>query len=36
VPLERALGAFDMFILHDEHGDLQEVLFLVLYAFNYF
>ncbi|CZR57399.1 uncharacterized protein PAC_07288 [Phialocephala subalpina] len=25
VPLERALGAFDMFVLHDQHGDLQEI-----------
>lgn len=25
VPLERALGAFDLFVLHDEYGDLQEV-----------
>lgn len=27
VPLERALGAFDLFVLHDEYGDLQEVRF---------
>jgi F-box protein 21 len=25
VPLERALGSFDMFILHDQRGDLSEV-----------
>lgn len=25
VPLERALGAFDMFVLHDQPGDLDEV-----------
>jgi F-box protein 21 len=25
VPLERALGAFDLFVLHDQHGDLLEV-----------
>lgn len=25
VPLERALGAFDMFVLHGESGDLFEV-----------
>ncbi|KAI9743282.1 MAG: hypothetical protein M1818_003128 [Claussenomyces sp. TS43310] len=25
VPLERALGAFDMFIIHDQHGDLVEI-----------
>lgn len=25
VSLERGLGAFDMFVLHDEHGDLAEV-----------
>lgn len=25
VSLERALGAFDMFILHDQYGDLEEV-----------
>jgi hypothetical protein len=27
IPLERALGSFDMFVLHDQHGDLQEVAF---------
>jgi hypothetical protein len=25
VPLEKALGAFDLFILHDQKGDLVEV-----------
>jgi F-box protein 21 len=25
VPLERALGSFDLFVLHDNHGDLLEV-----------
>ncbi|KAG4433175.1 hypothetical protein IFR05_011335 [Cadophora sp. M221] len=25
VPLERALGAFDLFVLHDQHGDLLEI-----------
>ena len=25
IPLERALAAFDMFILHDRDGDLDEV-----------
>lgn len=25
VPLERALAAFDQFILHDREGDLEEV-----------
>jgi len=25
VPLERALGAFDLFVLHDQTGDLLEV-----------
>lgn len=25
VPLERALGAFDMFVLHDRFGDLDEI-----------
>ena len=25
IPLERALGAFDLFVLHDQHGDLLEV-----------
>jgi hypothetical protein len=25
--LERALGAFDMFMLHDNEGDLDEVRF---------
>lgn len=25
VPLERALGSFDMFVLHDHYGDLLEV-----------
>ena len=25
VSLERALAAFDLFVLHDEYGDLQEV-----------
>lgn len=25
VSLERALGAFDMFVLHDQYGDLEEV-----------
>lgn len=25
VSLERGLGAFDMFVLHDEHGDLTEI-----------
>jgi len=25
VALERALGSFDMFVIHDQHGDLQEV-----------
>ncbi len=24
VPLERALGAFDLFVLHDQQGDLLE------------
>lgn len=23
--LERALGSFDLFVLHDQHGDLLEV-----------
>ncbi len=27
VNLERALGAFDLFVLHDQHGDLLEVRF---------
>jgi hypothetical protein len=27
VNLERALGAFDLFVLHDQHGDLLEVIF---------
>lgn len=26
IPLERALGSFDMFIIHDQQGDLQEVV----------
>jgi F-box protein 21 len=25
VSLERALGSFDLFVLHDNHGDLLEV-----------
>lgn len=25
VPLERALAAFDMFVLHDRDGDFQDV-----------
>ncbi|KAK0106484.1 hypothetical protein ONS96_004111 [Cadophora gregata f. sp. sojae] len=25
VPLERALGSFDLFVLHDQHGDLLEI-----------
>jgi hypothetical protein len=25
VPLERALGSFDLFVLHDQYGDLLEV-----------
>lgn len=25
VPLERALAAFDQFVLHDQEGDLDEV-----------
>lgn len=25
IPLERALGSFDLFVLHDQHGDLLEV-----------
>lgn len=25
VSLEKALGAFDLFVLHDQHGDLLEV-----------
>jgi F-box protein 21 len=25
VPLERALGAFDLFVLHDKRGDFEEV-----------
>jgi hypothetical protein len=25
VSLERALGSFDLFVLHDQHGDLLEV-----------
>lgn len=25
VPLERALGSFDLFVLHDQRGDLYEV-----------
>jgi F-box protein 21 len=25
VPLERALGSFDLFVLHDQRGDLLEV-----------
>ncbi|KAG9249169.1 Hemimethylated DNA-binding protein YccV like-domain-containing protein [Calycina marina] len=25
VPIERALGGFDLFVLHDQHGDLQEI-----------
>lgn len=25
VPLERALGSFDLFVLHDHKGDLLEV-----------
>jgi F-box protein 21 len=29
VSLERALAAFDLFVLHDEYGDLQEVGFIV-------
>lgn len=27
IPLEVALGAYDMFILHDNIGDEQEVIF---------
>ena len=27
VPLERALGSFDLFVLHDQRGDLIEVRF---------
>lgn len=30
VSLERGLGAFDMFVLHDERGDLAEVSSLCL------
>jgi F-box protein 21 len=25
IPLERALGSFDLFVLHDQRGDLYEV-----------
>jgi F-box protein 21 len=25
ISLERALGSFDLFVLHDQHGDLLEV-----------
>lgn len=25
IPLERALAAFDMFVLHDREGDIDEV-----------
>jgi F-box protein 21 len=25
VPLERALGAYDMFVLHDREGDFDDV-----------
>ena len=25
VPLERTLAAFDMFVLHERHGDFQDV-----------
>lgn len=28
--LERALGAFDMFMLHDNEGDLEEVCLAIL------
>lgn len=27
VPLERALGAFDMFVLHKSYGDYHDVRF---------
>ncbi len=29
VPLERALGSFDLFVLHDQQGDLLEVWHMV-------
>lgn len=29
VPLERALGSFDLFVLHDQFGDLEEVRHLL-------
>lgn len=34
VNLERALGAFDLFILHDRNGDLNEVRFCVVIGFK--
>lgn len=34
ISLEKALGGFDLFVLHDQHGDLQEVSSLLILIFK--